>query len=63
MPRFTQLKVDGIRTRVDLSKVLYFFELSSGTEITFDNGDTITVDESYQTVSNRANAGADAAGE
>lgn len=59
MSRFTQLKVDGTRTRVDLSKVTYFTELSSGTELTFDNGETLIVDESYQTVSNRAKGDAD----
>lgn len=57
MSRFTQLKVNGVRTRVDLSKVTYFSELKNGnTDLTFDNGSTLIVDESYQTVSNRANA-------
>ena len=58
---FTQLKVAGVRTRVDLSKVKFFEELSDGTRLTFDNGDTLAVDESYQTVSNRAKG--EAAGE
>lgn len=64
MPRFTQLKVDGVRTRVNLSKVVYFTEVKDiGTELNFENGEQITVDESYQTVSNRANASSDAADE
>lgn len=53
MSRFTQLKVDGVRTRVDLSKVAYFTEVDGNTELNFDNGKTLVVDESYQTVSNR----------
>lgn len=56
---FTKLKSGGARVRVDLSKVSHFSELlSSGkTELTFDNGETLVVDESFQTVSNRAAAG------
>lgn len=50
---FTQLKSGGTRVRVDLAKVVYFEELSDGTRLTFDNSETLVVDESYQTVSNR----------
>lgn len=58
---FTQLKVAGVRTRVDLAKVVYFTEVQNGTELVFDNDQVLTVDESYQTVSNRAKG--EAAGE
>lgn len=50
----TQLKAGGKRVRVNLAKVLYITELNSGTELTFNDGQTLDVDESYQTVSNRA---------
>lgn len=50
----TQLKSGGKRVRVNLAKVLYITELNSGTELTFNDGQTLDVDESYQTVSNRA---------
>jgi hypothetical protein len=60
---FTQLKVAGARTRVDLAKVKFFSETSDGTRLTFDNGDELFVDESYQTVSNRTKGVAEAAGE
>jgi hypothetical protein len=51
---FTQLKVAGKRVRVDLAKVLFFAEVDGGTELTFNSGHELIVDESYQTVSNRA---------
>lgn len=59
MARFTQLKTGGSRVRVDLTKVSHFSELlsSNKTELTFDSGETLVVDESYQTVSNRAAKG------
>lgn len=59
----TQLKSGGKRVRVNLDKVLYITEKSSGTELTFNDGQTLDVDESYQTVSNRAakSAGTDEA--
>ena len=60
---FTQLKVGGTRTRVDLAKVVYFAEVPTGTRLTFDNGENLTVDESYQTVSNRAKGAPEASGE
>lgn len=50
----TQLKAGGKRVRVNLAKVLYITELNSGTELTFNDGQTLDVEESYQTVSNRA---------
>lgn len=50
----TQLKSNGTRVRVNLAKVLFITEKSSGTELTFNDGQTLDVDESYQTVSNRA---------
>lgn len=50
----TQLKSGGTRVRVNLAKVLYITETSTGTELTFNDGQTLNVDESYQTVSNRA---------
>jgi len=50
----TQLKSGGKRVRVNLAQVLYITELNSGTELTFIDGQTLDVDESYQTVSNRA---------
>jgi hypothetical protein len=53
---FTKLKSGGQRVRVDLAKVVYFTELESGsTSLSFINGDTLVVEESFQTVSNRAN--------
>lgn len=58
---FTQLKQAGNRIRVDLAKVKFFTETSDGTRLTFDNGDELFVDESYQTVSNRTKG--EAAGE
>lgn len=59
----TQLKSGGTRVRVNLAKVLYITEVSSGTELTFNDGLTLDVDESYQTVSNRVakSTGADEA--
>lgn len=55
---FTKLKAKGSgqRLRADLSKVSYFVELESGTELNFDNGFTVVVEDSFQTVSNRAAA-------
>ena len=52
----TQLKAGGKRVRVNLAKVLFITELgpNSGTELTFIDGQTLDVEESYQTVSNRA---------
>jgi hypothetical protein len=50
---FTQFKNAGERVRVDLAKVKFFSEVAEGTRLTFDNGDELIVDESYQTVSNR----------
>jgi hypothetical protein len=60
---FTQLKVAGVRTRVDLAKVKFFSETTDGTRLTFDNGDELFVDESYQTVSNRAKGAVEVSGE
>lgn len=58
---FTKLKskATGLRTRVDLSKVALFNEGAEGqgTELVFDSGFAIVVEESFQTVSNRAAAG------
>lgn len=56
---FTKLKQksNGLRTRVDLQKVTGFNELESGTELMLDNGATLVVEESFQTVSNRAAKG------
>lgn len=54
MANFTQLKAAGKRVRVDLDKVIFFTEVESGTELTFEQGHTLTVSDSYQTVSNRA---------
>lgn len=50
----TQLKSGGKRVRVNLAQILFITEQSSGTELTFIDGQTLDVDESYQTVSNRA---------
>lgn len=58
---FTQLKTSGTRVRVDLAKVMFFSEEDGGTVLTFDNGQELVVDESYQTVSNRAKGVAEAA--
>lgn len=58
---FTQLKVAGNRVRVDLAKVTFFSELESGTKLVFDNDTYLTVDESYQTISNRAKGAPEAA--
>lgn len=59
----TQLKSCGTRVRVNLAKVLYITETNTGTELTFNDGLTLDVDESYQTVSNRVakSTGADEA--
>lgn len=57
MARFTQFKAGGRRVRVDLSKVSYFEEADQGTTLNFDNSEVLVVDESYQTVSNRAAKG------
>ena len=58
---FTKLKAKatGLRTRIDLSKVALFNEGAEGqgTEIVFDSGFALVVEESFQTVSNRAAAG------
>lgn len=60
---FTQLKTAGIRTRVDLAKVKFFTEAKIGTVLTFDNGEELLVDDSYQTVSNRTKGAPEVAGE
>jgi hypothetical protein len=62
---FTKLKLrSGFRVRVDLSKVSHFAELPNGTEINFNDGSAIEVEESFQTVSNRADkADSEASGE
>ena len=58
---FTKLKAKatGLRTRVDLSKVALFNEGTEGqgTELVFDTGFALVVEESFQTVSNRAASG------
>lgn len=61
---FTKLKQkNGLRVRADLSKALFFVELEKGTTIHFENAE-VTVEESFQTVSNRAaSAGDDEASE
>ena len=59
---FTQLKtVSGSRIRIDLAKVQAFQELSAGTSILLADGSSVEVQESYQTVSNRAKGVAETA--
>ena len=55
MSKFTKLTLqhNGKRIRVDLDKVAYFSEVANGTELTLDNGEELSVSESFQTVSNR----------
>lgn len=60
---FTKLKQkNGLRVRVDLSKALFFVELEKGTTIHFANTE-VTVEEGFQTVTNRLDAGGEEAGE
>lgn len=60
---FTKLKLKGgLRVRVDLSKALFFTELESGTTIHFASAE-LSVEESYQTVSNRADKADEGTGE
>lgn len=53
---FTKLKMQGsdFRVRVDFSQVSCFIEKEKGTALILSSGETLLVEESFQTVSNRA---------